>query len=149
MSAAVIHTLLFDAIIKTSRRIISLIEEMSNNGDALFMKFINNTDIYVRLDVIEALMKDIDTHVTTISPVLSSTVEIALKYLHKIVEIIENELQNLKDEVTLYNLSYMSYVKSFNYNNKILILKSNIITMEKRFNTLLTILNIHSFTPLH
>jgi len=145
MSAAIIHTLLFDAIIKTSRRIISLIEEMSNNGNALFMKFINNTDIYVRLDVIEALMKDIDTHATTISPILSSTIGIALKHLHKIVKIIENELQNLKDEVILYNLSYMSYIKSFNYNKKILILNGNITIMEKRFNTLLTILHIHGF----
>ena len=145
MSAAVIHTLLFDAIIKTSQRIISLIEEMSNNGDALFLRFINDTDIYVRLDIIEALMKDIDTHVNSISPILSSTVEIALKHLHKIVEVIENELQNLKDEVLLYNLSYMSYFKSFNYSSQIFILKNNITIMEKRFNTLLTILNIHGF----
>ena len=113
MSAAVIHTLMFDAIIKTSQRVISLIEEMSNNGDALFNKFINQTDIYVRLDVIEALMTDIESHESSISPILSKTVEISLKHLQKIVEIIENELQNLKDEVELYNLSYMSYIKSF------------------------------------
>jgi hypothetical protein len=145
MSAAVIHTLMFDAIIKTSQRVISLIEEMSNNGDALFNKFINQTDIYVRLDVIEALMTDIESHESSISPILSKTVEISLKHLQKIVEIIENELQNLKDEVELYNLSYMSYIKSFDYNNIIIILSSHITTMESRLNTLITILNIHGF----
>jgi hypothetical protein len=145
MSAAVIHTLMFDAIIKTSQRVISLIEEMSNNGDALFNKFINQTDIYVRLDVIEALMTDIESHESSISPILSKTVEISLKHLQKIVEIIENELQNLKDEVELYNLSYMSYIKSFDYNNRIIILSSHITTMESRLNTLITILNIHGF----
>jgi len=145
MSAAVIHTLMFDAIIKTSQRVISLIEEMSNNGDALFNKFINQTDIYVRLDVIEALMTDIESHESSISPILSKTVEISLKHLQKIVEIIENELQNLKDEVELYNLSYMSYIRSFDYNNRIIILSSHITTMESRLNTLITILNIHGF----
>jgi len=145
MSAAVIHTLMFDAIIKTSQRVMSLIEEMSNNGDALFNKFINQTDIYVRLDVIEALMTDIESHESSISPILSKTVEISLKHLQKIVEIIENELQNLKDEVELYNLSYMSYIKSFDYNNRIIILSSHITTMESRLNTLITILNIHGF----
>jgi len=137
MSAAVIHTLMFDAIIKTSQRVMSLIEEMSNNGDALFNKFINQTDIYVRLDVIEALMTDIESHESSISPILSKTVEISLKHLQKIVEIIENELQNLKDEVELYNLSYMSYIKSFDYNNRIIILSSHITTMESRLNTLI------------
>ena len=145
MSAAVIHTLMFDAIIKTSQRVMSFIEEMSNNGDALFNKFINQTDIYVRLDVIEALMTDIESHESSISPILSKTVEISLKHLQKIVEIIENELQNLKDEVELYNLSYMSYIKSFDYNNRIIILSSHITTMESRLNTLITILNIHGF----
>lgn len=145
MSAAVIHTLMFDAIIKTSQRVISLIEEMSNNGDALFNKFINQTDIYVRLDVIEALMTDIESHESSISPILSKTVEISLKHLQKIVETIENELQNLKDEVELYNLSYMSYIRSFDYNNRIIILSSHITTMESRLNTLITILNIHGF----
>jgi hypothetical protein len=145
MSAAVIHTLMFDAIIKTSQRVMSLIEEMSNNGDALFNKFINQTDIYVRLDVIEALMTDIESHESSISPILSKTVEISLKHLQKIVEIIENELQNLKDEVELYNLSYMSYIRSFDYNNRIIILSSHITTMESRLNTLITILNIHGF----
>jgi hypothetical protein len=118
---------------------------MSNNGDALFNKFINQTDIYVRLDVIEALMTDIESHESSISPILSKTVEISLKHLQKIVEIIENELQNLKDEVELYNLSYMSYIKSFDYNNRIIILSSHITTMESRLNTLITILNIHGF----
>jgi hypothetical protein len=145
MSAAVIHTLMFDAIIKTSQRVMSLIEEMSNNGDALFNKFINQTDIYVRLDVIEALMTDIESHESSISPILSKTVEISLKHLQKIVEIIENELQNLKDEVELYNLSYMSYIRIFDYNNRIIILSSHITTMESRINTLITILNIHGF----
>ncbi len=145
MSAAVIHTLMFDAIIKTSQRVISLIEEMSNNGNALFNKFINQTDIYVRLDVIEALMADIESHESSISPILSKTVEISLKHLQKIVETIENELQNLKDEVELYNLSYMSYIRSFDYNNRIIILSSHITTMESRLNTLITILNIHGF----
>jgi hypothetical protein len=145
MSAAVIHTLMFDAIIKTSQRVMSLIEEMSNNGDALFNKFINQTDIYVRLDVIEALMTDIESHESSISPILSKTVEISLKHLQKIVEIIENELQNLKDEVELYNLSYMSYIRIFDYNNRIIILSSHITTMESRLNTLITILNIHGF----
>jgi hypothetical protein len=145
MSAAVIHTLMFDAIIKTSQRVMSLIEEMSNNGDALFNKFINQTDIYVRLDVIEALMTDIESHESSISPILSKTVEISLKHLQKIVEIIENEMQNLKDEVELYNLSYMSYIRIFDYNNRIIILSSHITTMESRLNTLITILNIHGF----
>jgi hypothetical protein len=145
MSIAVIHTLMFDAIIKTSQRVISLIEEMANNGDALFNKFINQTDIYVRLDVIEALMTDVKSHESSISPILSKTVEISLKHLQKIVSTIENELQNLKDEVELYNLSYMSYIKSFDYNNRIMILRSHITTMESRLNTLITILNIHGF----
>ena len=145
MSAAVIHTLMFDAIIKTSQRVFSLIEEMSHNGDALFNNFIHQTDIYVRLDVIEALMTDVKSHESSISPILSKTVEISLKHLEKIVSTIENELQNLKDEVELYNLSYMSYIKSFDYNNRIIILRSHITTMESRLNTLITILNIHGF----
>ena len=145
MSAAVIHTLMFDAIIKTSQRVISLIEEMANNGDALFNNFIHQTDIYVRLDVIEALMTDVKSHESSISPILSKTVEISLKHLQKIVETIENELQNFKDEVELYNLSYMSYIKSFDYTNRIIILRSHITTMESRLNTLITILNIHGF----
>jgi hypothetical protein len=145
MSAAVIHTLMFDAIIKTSQRVISLIEEMANNGDALFNNFISQTDIYVRLDVIEALITDVKVHESLISPILSKTVEISLKHLQKIVETIENELQNFKDEVELYNLSYMSYIKSFDYTNRIIILRSHITTMESRLNTLITILNIHGF----
>jgi len=145
MSAAVIHTLMFDAIIKTSQRVFSLIEEMSHNGDALFNNFIHQTDIYVRLDVIEVLMTDVESHESSISPILSKTVEILLKHLQKIVSTIENELQNLKDEVELYNLSYMSYIKSFDYNNRIMILRSHITTMESRLNTLITILNIHGF----
>mgnify|MGYP001181584292 FL=1 len=145
MSAAVIHTLMFDAIIKTSQRVFSLIEEMSHNGDALFNNFIHQTDIYVRLDVIEALMTDVKSHESSISPILSKTVEISLKHLEKIVSTIESELQNLKDEVELYNLSYMSYIKSFDYNNRIIILRSHITTMESRLNTLITILNIHGF----
>ena len=146
MSAAVIHTLIFDAIIKTSQRVFFLIEEMSINGDSLFNQFVNETDIYARLDVIEALMKDIYNHGSSISPILSKTVEISLEHVEKIVKIIENELQNLKDEVELYNLSYMSYIKSFDYSNKINILKKHITTMESRLNTLITILNIHGFT---
>ena len=122
MSAAVIHTLIFDAIIKTSQRVFFLVEEMSINGDSLFNQFVNETDIYARLDVIEALMKDIYNHGSSISPILSKTVEISLEHVEKIVKIIENELQNLKDEVELYNLSYMSYIKSFDYSNKINIL---------------------------
>jgi len=145
MSAAVIHTLMFDAIIKTSQRVISLIEEMANNGDALFNNFISQTDIYVRLDVIEALITDVKVHESLISPILSKTVEISLKHLQKIVSTIENELQNFKDEVELYNLSYMSYIKSFDYTNRIIILRSHITTMESRLNTLITILNIHGF----
>jgi hypothetical protein len=145
MSVTVIHTLMFDAIIKTSQRVFSLIEEMSHNGDALFNKFINQTDIYVRLDVIESLMTDVKSHESSISPILSKTVEISLKHLQKIVSTIENELQNLKDEVELYNLSYMSYIKSFDYNNRIMILRSHVTTMESRLNTLITILNIHGF----
>ena len=143
MSAAVIHTLIFDAIIKTSQRVFFLVEEMSINGDSLFNQFVNETDIYARLDVIEALMKDIYNHGSSISPILSKTVEISLEHVEKIVKIIENELQNLKDEVELYNLSYMSYIKSFDYSNKINILKKHITTMESRLNTLITILNIH------
>jgi|TARA_Y100001949_G_scaffold167631_1_gene165499 hypothetical protein len=146
MSAAVIHTLIFDAIIKTSQRVFFLVEEMSINGDSLFNQFVNETDIYARLDVIEALMKDIYNHGSSISPILSKTVEISLEHVEKIVKIIENELQNLKDEVELYNLSYMSYIKSFDYSNKINILKKHITTMESRLNTLITILNIHGFT---
>ncbi len=146
MSAAIIHTLIFDAIIKTSQRVFFLIEEMSINGDSLFNQFVNETDIYARLDVIEALMKDIYNHGSSISPILSKTVEISLEHVEKIVKIIENELQNLKDEVELYNLSYMSYIKSFDYSNKINILKKHITTMESRLNTLITILNIHGFT---
>lgn len=146
MSAAVIHTLIFDAIIKTSQRVFFLVEEMSINGDSLFNQFVNETDIYARLDVIEALMKDIYNHGSSISPILSKTVEISLEHVKKIVKIIENELQNLKDEVELYNLSYMSYIKSFDYSNKINILKKHITTMESRLNTLITILNIHGFT---
>jgi len=145
MSAAVIHTLMFDAIIKTSKSIFSLVEEMSHNGDALFNNFVDQTDIYVRLDVIEALVTDVKSHVSSISPILSKTVEISLKHLQKIVTTIENELQNLKDEVELYNLSYMSYIRSFDYRNKILILRNHIDTMESRLNTLITILNIHGF----
>ena len=136
---------MFDAIIKTSQRVFSLIEEMSHNGDALFNNFIHQTDIYVRLDVIEVLMTDVESHESSISPILSKTVEILLKHLQKIVSTIENELQNLKDEVELYNLSYMSYIKSFDYNNRIMILRSHITTMESRLNTLITILNIHGF----
>ena len=109
-------------------------------------QFVNETDIYARLDVIEALMKDIYNHGSSISPILSKTVEISLEHVEKIVKIIENELQNLKDEVELYNLSYMSYIKSFDYSNKINILKKHITTMESRLNTLITILNIHGFT---
>jgi len=145
MSAAVIHTLMFDAIIKTSKSIFSLVEEMSHNGDALFNNFVDQTDIYVRLDVIEALVTDVKSHVSSISPILSKTVEISLKHLQKIVTTIENELQNLKDEVELYNLSYMSYIRSFDYRNKILILRNHIDTMESRLNILITILNIHGF----
>lgn len=145
MSAVVIHTLMFDAIIKTSKSIFSLVEEMSHNGDALFNNFVDQTDIYVRLDVIEALVTDVKSHVSSISPILSKTVEISLKHLQKIVTTIENELQNLKDEVELYNLSYMSYIRSFDYRNKILILRNHIDTMESRLNTLITILNIHGF----
>ena len=78
MSAAVIHTLIFDAIIKTSQRVFFLVEEMSINGDSLFNQFVNETDIYARLDVIEALMKDIYNHGSSISPILSKTVEISL-----------------------------------------------------------------------
>jgi hypothetical protein len=118
---------------------------MSHNGDALFNNFIHQTDIYVRLDVIEALMTDVKSHESSISPILSKTVEISLKHLQKIVSTIENELQNLKDEVELYNLSYMSYIKSFDYNNRIMILRSHVTTMESRLNTLITILNIHGF----
>jgi hypothetical protein len=129
---------LSQAIIKTSiRNTFNLISNIVRYNYTQINEIINEYDLIAKLEIIEALIKDIENENNE-----KKSISKSLDNLRIVIENIHNLLKKIDIIIKQHNEKYFSKWRSLNYEDDIYELKRNIKLMDIRYSMFLEILKV-------
>lgn len=128
------------AIIDSTSKIYDLIKSIISINHPIINNNIDDLDLYVKLQVINSLMNDIESN--ELFKKISS-LNIILEKLHEIIDNIHNELKIIDDLIKQHHNKWFHYFRTLDYSNHILNLQKFKNIMDTRLNLLLDLLKIN------
>lgn len=127
-------------IMDISTDVMKKMKTYSINEKSIISELLKETDIYIKMEIINKLVSDIEK--SKIIKIEDTAIEICLKSIHDILNIIKETLEELVESLEKYNNEWFKFYKNAEYiiiNNK---LKNNIELLEKRRDILISCLSL-------
>ena len=125
-------------ITTSTKNIYSGIEKIITNENTEFNLILDKLDINTKLDIINSFIKEMENS----NKLFSETTRKALKYIEKILKIIELEISNINTEIIEHKKKWFNRIRASNCREMINNLINHVTILDNRFELLIKFINI-------
>jgi hypothetical protein len=123
-------------ITNTAKNLLYSVNDLLQNEHFIFKKILDDYDLNFKIEIITNYIEGL-----SIEELDKPAIKSCIKYLEEILVKIKKEVDNIKNEISVYNLLWFNRFRTPTYKILILNLKNDITILSNRFDILTKIKN--------